>query len=156
MRMARQIGVISDTHGLLRDEVKSRLRDCDMVLHAGDIGNAQVLEELRQIAQVVAVRGNMDGGAWAGELPKTECLDVEGRRIYVVHDIDTLDLNPATAGIDVVIYGHSHRPAIDRKGGVLYLNPGSAGPKRFRLPVSMAILRIRDGQVLPEIISLRG
>lgn len=97
----------------------------------------------------------MDGGAWAGELPRTECLDVEGRRIYMVHDIGTLDLDPVAAGIDVVIYGHSHRPAIDRKGGVLYLNPGSAGPKRFLLPVSMAILRIEDAEIVPEIINLR-
>lgn len=152
--MAKNIGVISDTHGLLRDEVKSRLGGCDRIIHAGDIGTPSVLTELGQIAEVVAVRGNVDTGPWTRELKKEEFVDVDGHRICVVHDIGTLSLDPAIAGIDVVIYGHSHKPAVDWKGGILYLNPGSAGPKRFHLPVSMALLRLDAASVAPELIEL--
>ena len=151
--MAKPIGVISDTHGLLRDEARGRLQGCELILHAGDVGNPVVLEELGQIARVVAVRGNMDKGRWASELEEIEYVEVEGRQICVIHDIDRLDLDPA-AGIDVVVYGHSHRPAVDRQDGVLYLNPGSAGPKRSDLPVSMALLYIDEEGITPEIVTL--
>ncbi len=152
--MAKPIGVISDTHGLLRDEARGRLQGCELILHAGDVGNSVVLEELGQIARVVAVRGNMDKGRWASELEEIEYVEVADRRICVIHDIDRLDLDPAAAGIDVVVYGHSHRPAVDRQDGVLYLNPGSAGPKRSDLPVSMALLYIDEEGITPEIVTL--
>ena len=152
--MAKKIGVLSDTHGLLRDEVTSRLGGCDRIMHAGDIGTLAVLMELRQIAEVVAVRGNVDTGPWAKELTEEEFVEVDGHRICVVHDISTLSLDPTAAGVDVVIYGHSHKPAVDWKGGILYLNPGSAGPKRFHLPISMALLRIDTESVTPELIEL--
>jgi putative phosphoesterase len=150
------IGVLSDTHGLLREEVKDRLYGCDMILHAGDVGSLSLLAELRRIAEVVAVRGNVDAGQWARELKEEEYVDVEGRRLCVIHDISKLALDPAGAGIDIVIYGHSHKPAVEWKASVLCLNPGSAGPKRFRLPISMAILSIEDGEVSAEIIEVQA
>ncbi len=152
--MTRDIGVISDTHGLLREQVKNWLRGCAMIIHAGDIGGPSVLTELREIAEVVAVRGNVDRGRWARELSPTEYVQIDGASICVVHDIGTLDLDPAAAGINVVIHGHSHKPAIERKNGILYLNPGSAGPQRFHLPVSMALLHVEAAEILPEIITL--
>lgn len=152
--MIRRIGVISDTHGLLREQVADELRDCDLIFHAGDVGDPSVLDELRRIAEVVAVRGNVDRGPWAADLPQTEYVAVEGRQLCLVHDIETLDLDPAAAGIDVVVYGHSHKPAVDWKDGVLYLNPGSVGPRRFHLPVSMAFLHVGPEGVVPEIVSL--
>jgi hypothetical protein len=153
--MAKRIGVISDTHGLLREQARGRLQGCDLIVHAGDVGNPSVLEDLRRIAEVVAVRGNVDTGPWAADLAQTEHLAVEDRQICVVHNIETLDLDPGAAGIDVVVYGHSHKPAVDWKDGVLYLNPGSIGPKRFRLPISMAFLHIDSKEVVPEIVSLQ-
>lgn len=151
--MAKRIGIISDTHGLLRDQVKSRLSDCDAIIHAGDIGSQPVLMDLRQMAPlVVAVRGNVDAGQWAKELKEQEYLEIEGRVICVVHDISTLD--PRSAGIDVVIHGHSHTPAIEHEDGILYINPGSAGPRRFQLPVSMAVLRLQPGEPSPELIEI--
>jgi putative phosphoesterase len=152
--MTREIGVISDTHGLLRGQVKSRLQGCVMILHAGDIGGPSVLSELGQIAPVVAVRGNADTGAWARALNRVEYREIEGTHICIVHDLGTLDLDPAAAGIDVVVYGHSHQPAIEHEDGILYLNPGSAGPKRFRLPVSMALLHLGTEGMTPELIQL--
>jgi uncharacterized protein len=152
--MAEKIGVISDTHGLLRDEVARRLGGCDRIIHAGDIGTLAVLAELRQIAEVMAVRGNVDTGPWAKELKEEEFAEVEGHRLCVVHDLGTLSLDPVAAGVDIVIYGHSHKPAVDWQGGILYLNPGSAGPKRFHLPVSMALLRINAASITPELIEL--
>lgn len=152
--MAKRIGVISDTHGLLRDEARNRLSGCDGIVHAGDVGDPAILEELRRIAPLTVVRGNVDTGAWAGELARIEHLTVEETAICVVHDIDTLDLDPAAAGIGVVVYGHSHKPAVEWRGDILYLNPGSAGPKRFHLPVSMAILSIRGEDRSAEIIAL--
>lgn len=153
--MAKRIGIISDTHGLLRDQVKSRLRDCDIIIHAGDIGSPSVLMELRQMAPlVVAVRGNVDAGQWAKELNEQEQLEIEGRVIWVVHDIGTLALDPRSADIDVVIHGHSHKPAMVREDGILYVNPGSAGPRRFQLPISMAVFHIQPGEILPELIEI--
>jgi putative phosphoesterase len=152
--MAKRIGVISDTHGLLREQMKGRLRGCDLIVHAGDVGNPDVLAQLRQIAEVIAVRGNMDKGAWARELPEMECLDVEGTQIVVVHDRSTLAHEALPIGTVVVICGHSHKPHIESLGGVLYLNPGSAGPKRFDLPVTLALLRLGPDGICPEIIRL--
>ncbi len=153
--MAKRIGVVSDTHGLLRGQVKSRLGNCDIIIHAGDIGSQSVLMELRRMAPlVVAVRGNVDAGQWARALKEHEHLEIEGRAIYVVHNIRTLTFDPRSAGIDVVIHGHSHKPAIEREDGILYLNPGSAGPERFHLPVSMALFHIRCGETVPELIEI--
>jgi hypothetical protein len=152
--MAKRIGVISDTHGLLRDEAASRLRGCGMILHAGDVGGPSILEELRRIAPLVAVRGNVDTGAWAGELPQMEHVQIEGTAICIIHNLAELDLDAAAAGVNVVIYGHSHKPAADWKDGVLYLNPGSAGPRRFRLPVSMAFLHIGPEGAAAEMVAL--
>lgn len=152
--MTGDVGVISDTHGLLREQVKDRLGACAMIIHAGDIGGPSVLTELRKIAEVVAVRGNVDRGRWARELSLTEYLEIDGASICVIHDIGTLDLDPAAARINVVIHGHSHKPAIEHKDGILYLNPGSAGPQRFHLPVSMALLHVEADAVVPELIQL--
>ncbi len=153
--MVKRIGVISDTHGLLRDEAASRLQGCDRIIHAGDVGHPSILEELRRIAPLIAVRGNVDTGAWAAELPHLEYVQIEDMTICVVHNIAELDLDPLAAGVDVVIYGHSHKPAAEWKGGILYLNPGSAGPKRFHLPVSMAFLHVGTEGVAPEIVLLQ-
>jgi len=153
--MVKPIGIISDTHGLLRGEARGRLQGCDLILHAGDVGDPGVLDELGRIAKVVAVRGNMDKGHWANELDEIAYVSVEDKQICVIHDIDRLDLDPATAGVQVVVHGHSHKPAIEWVDGVLYLNPGSAGPKRFHLPISMALLFLRPEGIKPEIVTLQ-
>ncbi|PKN24952.1 MAG: YfcE family phosphodiesterase [Deltaproteobacteria bacterium HGW-Deltaproteobacteria-21] len=151
-----RIGVISDTHGLLRTSVIDALDGVSLIIHAGDIGSKQVLTELRKIAPLVAVRGNVDKGPWTRRLRLREYAEVAGTACYVVHDIADLDLDPSSAGIRVVIHGHSHKPRILEKGGVMYLNPGSVGPKRFKLPVSMAYLYVRDkGSVSAEILHLK-
>ena len=151
---ARCIGVLSDTHGLLRERVKDKLRGCGLIVHAGDVDSASVLAELREIAPVVAVRGNVDRGSWASELDEVEYLDVDGTRIYVIHDRNKLDARALPIGTGVVIYGHSHRPHVECVDGVLYLNPGSAGPRRFNLPVSMALLHIQPDSIRPELIEV--
>ena len=148
------IGVISDTHGLLRPEAIGALAGVDHLVHAGDIGSPEILDQLREIAPVTAVRGNNDRGAWAKEIPEAQLLDIDGRRLYVLHDISTLDLDPAAAGIAVVITGHSHKPAAAERNGVLFLNPGSAGPRRFKLPISVATLRVYAKSVRAEIHEL--
>jgi putative phosphoesterase len=141
------IGVVSDTHGLLRPEAVRRLRGVDRIVHAGDIGAPEVLRALEAIAPVTAVRGNNDRGAWARALPETVTLSVEGARLHVLHDVKTLAVDPRRAAFSAVIAEHSHRPsAIDREG-VLFLNPGSIGPRRFTLPVAMAFLTVRGGTV---------
>jgi uncharacterized protein len=150
------VGVISDTHGLLRPEAIGKLAGVDHVVHAGDIGSPEILDRLREVAPVTAVRGNNDKGAWATEIPEAQLLDINGRRLYVLHDISTLDLDPAAAGIAVVIAGHSHKPAAAERNGVLFLNPGSAGPRRFKLPISVATLRIYAKSVRAEIHLLSG
>ena len=141
------IGVISDTHGLLRPEAVKALAGVELIIHAGDIGNPQVLEALAQIAPVHAVRGNTDRGDWAANLPHTRVVEVGGAHLYVLHELFCLDLDPAAAGIKAVIFGHSHEPHIKRQNGVLFLNPGSAGPRRFTLPVSLARITI-DGKLM--------
>lgn len=148
------IGVVSDTHGLLRADVIANLKGSELIVHAGDIGNHEILDELRHISQVVAVRGNSDKGAWARALPYHEAVQVGGLHLYVLHDMQELDLDPVAAGFKAVIAGHSHRSSIRRKDGVLYLNPGSAGPRRFNLPVTLARLCIRDGTLDAEIVVL--
>lgn len=149
------IGVISDTHGLLRPEALAALRGCNPILHAGDIGSADVLEQLRELAPVFAVRGNNDRERWAELLPETEVVDVQKFRLYLLHDLHTLDLDPAAAGFHAVISGHSHRAKIEEKQGVLYFNPGSAGPRRFKLPVSIGRLTLSKRKLRGEIIELK-
>jgi putative phosphoesterase len=144
--MAR-IGLISDTHGLLRPEATEFLRGSDFIVHGGDIGDPAVLTELNAIAPVTAVRGNNDTGAWARSIPETAVLRVGEVSVYVLHNLAELDLDPAAAGFRVVVSGHSHRPSVERRDGVLYVNPGSAGPRRFKLPVSAAELEIRGASV---------
>jgi len=148
------IGVIADTHGLLRREAIAALEGSDEILHAGDIGDAVILDRLRDIAPVAAVRGNADHGAWAVKLPETEYLEVEGVSLYVLHILSKLDLVPEAAGISAVVYGHSHVPHKEAKDGVLYFNPGSAGPKRVDLPVTIGRLTVGGGKVRGEIVEL--
>jgi len=148
------IGLISDTHGLLRPEAIDALTGSDFIVHAGDIGSLEVLEDLARLAPVTAIRGNVDRGNWAAALPPTEVLEAGGTYLYVVHDIAELDLDPVAAGFRVVVSGHSHQPAAREKDGVLYINPGSAGPRRFSLPVAVARLTVADGRIAPELIAL--
>jgi putative phosphoesterase len=148
------VGVISDTHGFIRPEVVKAFEEVDCLIHAGDIGKPEVLEELRAVAPVAAVRGNMDRGQWAQEIPETEVLEIGEVLLYVVHDIHRLDLDPVTAGFSVVLSGHSHEPSIEKRNGVLYLNPGSAGPRRFRLPVCLAILHICGKSLDVQLVTL--
>jgi len=149
------LGVISDTHGLLRPEAMVALRGAAHILHAGDIGAPEILDELRKIAPVTAVRGNVDRVAWARSIADTEVFQVEGISIYVLHILGELDLKPEAAGFAVVVYGHSHVPKVEVKNGVLYFNPGSAGPRRFKLPVTVGKLVVEGGAVREEIVELR-
>ena len=137
-----RVAVLSDTHGLLRPEALAALRGCDHIVHAGDVGGIDILDALREIAPVTAVRGNNDKGGWARRLRATESMEIAGTRICVVHELVRLGSDPAEAGYQVVISGHSHRPSKARRGGVLYLNPGSAGPRRFSLPITVALLHL--------------
>jgi putative phosphoesterase len=152
---ARLIGVISDTHGLLRPEAIDALRESELIIHAGDIGRPVVLEQLRAIAPTIAVRGNVDTGDWADALPETEVIEISGVHLYALHDISALDLDPKAEGFAAVIFGHSHRPSAERKDGVLYLNPGSAGPRRFSLPITLARLQVTGERLVHEIVKLQ-
>ena len=149
------VGVISDTHGLLRPEATEALKGSDLIVHAGDVGGTQILEQLRGIAPTFAVRGNVDTGPWAKGLPTTEVVQVGALHLYVLHDIAALDIDPHAAGFAAVIFGHSHRPGAESRRGVLYLNPGSAGPRRFTLPISLAKLHLSNGQLSHEMIDLQ-
>jgi uncharacterized protein len=149
------LGVISDTHGLLRPEAVETLRESDRILHAGDIGAPEILEALAKIAPVTAVRGNVDTKSWARALPETEIIELGGVSIHMLHDLGRLDLKPEAAGFRVVVYGHSHHPKMEEKNGVLYFNPGSAGPRRFNLPVSVGKLTIAAGKVQAELVELQ-
>ena len=149
-----RIGIISDTHSLMRLEALAALRGSSLIIHAGDIGAPDVLDELRTIAPVVAVRGNNDKGKWADALPEREVIRFGATLIYVLHDLKELELDPAAAGFHVVISGHSHRPSIEKRNALLFLNPGSAGPRRFHLPISVAEIRIRNGKIDPCVIPL--
>jgi putative phosphoesterase len=149
------IGVISDTHGLLRPEAFDALCDCDHILHAGDVGDPEILGVLASIAPVTAVRGNVDHQSWARKLAETEVVELAGISLYLLHDLSQLDLKPEAAGFRAVIYGHSHQPKMEERNGVLYFNPGSAGPRRFTLPVSVGRLRIEDGEIEAELMELK-
>ena len=148
------VGLISDTHGLLREEVLLALHGSDLVIHAGDVGKPEIIESLKAVAPVVAVRGNIDKGPWALTLPTAAIAEVGSAIIYVFHSLGELDLDPAAAGFQVVVSGHSHRPSRKERGGVLYVNPGSAGPRRFRLPVTMARLHLGEIPWKVEFVEL--
>ena len=148
------IGLISDTHSLLRQGALTALRGSDLIIHAGDIGKPEVLEQLRVLAPVVAVRGNIDKGSWAAHLPTTAVAAARSALIYVLHDVQQLDLDPAAAEFNIVVSGHSHRPSRTERSGVTYLNPGSAGPRRFRLPITVARLDLRRSPWSIEFVEL--
>lgn len=148
------IGLISDTHNLLRREAAAALKGSDHIVHAGDICASHVLDDLRRIAPVTAIRGNNDFGSWADPLPQTHILRIAGIAILMVHDLLSLDIDPVEHGVQVVVSGHSHRPRVEHREGVIYVNPGSAGPRRFRLPVSVGQLMIRDSHIEPKLITL--
>lgn len=150
------VGLISDTHGLLRDEAVDALEGCELIIHAGDVGESAILDALREVAPVVVVRGNIDSGAWGKTLPSTAVAEIDGKMIYVLHNIRELDLDPALAGFHVVVSGHSHKPARLEKAGVLYVNPGSAGPRRFNLPISVARLDFGAQPWKVDFIELEG
>jgi uncharacterized protein len=152
--MPTTIGVISDTHGLVRQAALDALVQVSKIIHAGDVGKGEVLDALNTIAPVLAIRGNVDSGPWAEGLPETRTVEVEESRIYVLHNLGGLDFSPSAKGYHAVISGHSHKPGYEVREGVLYLNPGSAGPRRFRLPVSVARLMVDGGRLRAEIIEL--
>ena len=148
------IGVISDTHGLLRPQAVKALRGSELILHAGDVGEPEILAELREIAPVMAVRGNVDYGGWANTLPMTEDLTVGASRVHMLHILANLAVDPAAAGVGMVIYGHSHKPEIALRNGVTYFNPGSAGPRRFKLPITLGRIHVVEGRLEPELVEL--
>jgi len=148
------IGVISDTHGLLRPEARVALAECEHILHAGDVGDAAILDSLREIAPVTAIWGNVDTSGACARLPETEMVELGGVVFYLVHSLGWLDLDPVAAGVGVVVSGHSHKPSVERRNGVVYLNPGSAGPRRFSLPVSVGLVTANRGKVEARIVEL--
>lgn len=152
--MTLRIGLISDTHGLLRPQALAALHGVDHIVHGGDIGGPDILRDLAAIAPVAAVRGNNDSAPWAHAVPATEFLQFGAVFMYVIHDLAEIDIDPVAAGVSVVISGHSHRPRIDERDGVLYINPGSAGPRRFTLPIAMAELVIEGPCITPRLITL--
>jgi uncharacterized protein len=149
-----RVGVISDTHGLLRPEAVAALNGVDHILHAGDVGDPDILDALAKIAPLTAIRGNIDGAGICAKLPSTEIVELARSTIYMLHSLGDIDLDPAAAGFDIVVSGHSHQPLIESRRGVLYLNPGSAGPRRFSLPVSFAVLRLGTAEPVAEILRL--
>lgn len=153
MNVAR-VGLISDTHGLLRPATMEALLGSELILHAGDVGKPEILDELRKIARVVAIRGNVDTASWCSALRETELVETESATFYLIHNLNDLALKPAAAGIDVVLFGHTHQPAQYEKDGVLYINPGSAGPRRFNLPISLARLDLSAKPLSVEFITL--
>lgn len=154
MAPATQVGLISDTHGLLRPEALRALEGSDLILHAGDVGRPEILEALRALAPVIAVRGNVDTEPWAAVLPVTAIADAGRARIYILHNLHDLDVDPRAAGFQIVVSGHSHQPGWRQENGVVYINPGSAGRRRFRLPVTVARLNVADQPWQPEFIDL--
>jgi uncharacterized protein len=149
-----RVGVISDTHGLLRPEALTALSGSDLIVHAGDVGGPEILESLSSLAPVHTVRGNNDREAWSRRLPETRTVEAGGVRLLIVHDVNALVLDPRTEGAQVVIAGHSHKPRNERRAGILYFNPGSAGPRRFSLPVTVGRLTIEHGQIAAEVVNL--
>jgi len=150
----QQIGVISDTHGLLRPEAIEALKGSSLIIHAGDVGEPEVLEALKRIAPVVTVRGNVDQEPWCQSLPLTEAVEVGQMWIYVLHELSNLDIDPITAGFGCVIFGHSHQPSMETRNGIIFLNPGSAGPRRFNLPVCVAVIGVEENILKPQLIEL--
>ena len=150
------VGLISDTHGLLRGEALQALRGSHLIIHAGDVGKPEIIDALKSIAPVVAVKGNIDTGSWAQTLPATAVAEAGPATLYVLHDIHELDLDPAAAGFHVVVSGHSHKPDRTERSGVLYINPGSAGPRRFRLPVTIARLNLGQRPWKVDFVDLTG
>jgi len=148
------IGLISDTHGLMRQEALTALKGSDLIIHAGDVGKPGIIEQLRAVAPIVAVKGNVDKGAWASELPMTAVAEAGSVLIYVLHDIQQLDLDPAAARFNIVVSGHSHKPSRTERNSVIYLNPGSAGPRRFQLPITVTRLDLRCTPWRVEFIDL--
>jgi putative phosphoesterase len=149
-----KIGVISDTHGLMRPEALTALAGSDLIIHAGDVGSAAILEALRTIAPVVAVRGNNDSGIWAGKLAETEVIKAGTYNLYVLHNRNELNVDPVAEGFRIVVSGHSHQPSQEERAGILYLNPGSAGPRRFKLPIAVARLQLDRAGIRVEIVEL--
>ena len=149
------LGVISDTHGLLRPEALDALRGSDMIIHAGDVGKPEVIDRLGEVAPTHVVRGNIDKGSWAAALPMTELVTLGEHRLFVLHDISQLDVDPAAAGFAAVVFGHSHRPSIETRSGILFLNPGSAGPRRFKLPVTIARVKTSRQRLRADIVELQ-
>ena len=149
-----KIGVISDTHGLLRPEALEAFAGVDHILHAGDVGNPDILDVLRELAPVTAIRGNIDTHGRCADLPATDVVELAGKLFYLVHSEHWIDINPAAAGIAVVVSGHSHQPSIENRAGVLYLNPGSAGPRRFKLPVTIAVVEVEEDQIEARIVGI--
>jgi putative phosphoesterase len=152
--LTAKVGVLADTHGQLRPGALEVLASCDLFVHAGDVGNPEILERLQAIAPVFAVRGNVDRGSWAVALPETQVVPVEEVQLYVLHDLNELEIDPIAAGFQAVISGHTHQPFVEERSGVLYLNPGSAGPRRFTRPISLARLDVRGRALNAEIIYL--
>jgi uncharacterized protein len=148
------IGAISDTHGLLRPEARVVLAECEHILHAGDVGDGAILKSLKEIAPVTAIRGNVDVSGACAELPETEMVELGGVIFYLVHSLGWLDLDPSAAGVQVVVSGHSHRPSVEKRNGVVYLNPGSAGPRRFQLPFSVGLVMVSGNGVEARIAEL--
>ncbi len=154
--MATRIGLISDTHGLLRTEAAAFLRGCSRIIHGGDIGGREILDELLGIAPLTVVRGNNDNGDWARAINDTETLDVQDVRLFAIHDLKGLDFDPRERKIRVVVSGHSHKPSIEERHGVLFVNPGSAGPRRFKLPIALGELTIDGANVAARIVDLQA
>ena len=150
----QRIGLISDTHGLVRPQALAALGDCDLIIHAGDIGKPEVLAALKRIAPLIAIKGNIDRGTWAKSLPDIKLVKIGATKVYLIHNLKDLAFDPATRGIHVVISGHSHKPLVVTRGNVLYVNPGSAGPRRFKLPVSVGRLLLNGDTVKAEIVEL--
>ena len=149
-----RVGLVSDTHGLLRPEARALLIGCDYIIHGGDIGGAEILDELAAMAPLFAVRGNNDTQAWAKRLPETELIRVGNVFVYVIHDLAGLDIDPAAVGVRVVVSGHSHRPKIEERGAVLYVNPGSCGPRRFTLPISIGEIIVSGDGAKARVVEL--
>jgi len=150
-----RVGVVSDTHGLLRPEARAFLAGCDYIIHGGDIGRPEILEELEHIAPLISVRGNNDTQPWAARLRETELVRVGNIFVYVIHNLAELDIDPAAAGVRVVVCGHSHKPVIEERDGILYINPGSCGPRRFKLPISAGEITVSGSAVRARIVNLR-
>jgi hypothetical protein len=150
----QRLGVIADTHGLVRPKAFELMADCDLVLHAGDVGSLEVLEQLQQAAPVIAVKGNVDKQGGVAQLPATEAMEFAGHWLYLLHNLDELDIDPQAAGFSAVIYGHSHSPRIDWREGVLYFNPGSAGPRRFRLPICVGFIDVSEAGLRARLVDV--